>query len=65
MAQGLAGAFEVTTEEILEVPYAWFGSVEQICEKLEAARERWGVSYFVLQGNVDDMAPVVARLAGT
>jgi probable F420-dependent oxidoreductase len=65
MAAGLASAFSVTTEEILEVPYAWFGSVEQICDKLEAARERWGVSYFVLQGGMDDLAPVVSRLTGT
>jgi hypothetical protein len=60
-----ASALSVTTDEILEIPYAWFGSVEQICDKLEAARERWGVSYFVLQGGMDDMAPVVSRLTGT
>jgi probable F420-dependent oxidoreductase len=65
MAQGLAGAFGMTPEEVLEVPYAWFGTVDQICDKLQAARERWGVSYFVLQGDgMDAMAPVVARLAG-
>ncbi len=65
MAENLAGAFSVTTDEIMDVPYAWFGTVDQICDKLQAARERWGVSYFVLQGGMDDMAPVVARLAGT
>jgi probable F420-dependent oxidoreductase len=66
MAQGLAAAFSVTPEEILEVPYAWFGSVDHICEKLQAARERWGVSYFVLQRDaMEGMGPVVERLAGT
>ena len=66
MAEGLAGAFSVTPDEVLEVPYAWFGTVDEICDKLRAARERWGISYFVLQGDVmEAMAPVVAELAGT
>ena len=50
----------------LELPYAWFGTVEQICDKLRAARERWGISYFVMQKDgMEAMAPVVAQLAGT
>jgi hypothetical protein len=62
----LAGAFGITPEEAMEVPYAWFGSVGEICDQLRAARERWGISYFVLQNaNVDAMAPVVAELTGT
>jgi probable F420-dependent oxidoreductase len=66
MADGLAGAFGITADEVLEVPYAWFGTVDEICDKLRAARERWGVSYFVVQGDVmDTMQPVVAQLAGT
>jgi probable F420-dependent oxidoreductase len=66
MAEGLAGAFSVTADEVLEVPYAWFGTVGEICDKLRAARDRWGTSYFVLQGDVmDTMAPVVTELAGT
>jgi probable F420-dependent oxidoreductase len=66
MAEGLAGAFSITPDEVLEVPYAWFGTVGEICDKLRAARERWGVSYFVLQGDaMEGMAPVVAELAGT
>jgi probable F420-dependent oxidoreductase len=66
LAENLAGAFSVTPDEALELPYAWFGTVEQICDKLRAARERWGISYFVLQkDSMDAMAPVVAQLAGT
>ena len=66
MAEGLAGAFGITADEALELPYAWFGTVDEICDKLRAARERWGVSYFVLQKDaMDAMAPVVAQLAGT
>jgi len=66
MAENLAGAFGVTPEEALEVPYAWFGTVDGICDKLRAARERWGISYFVMQKDgMEAMAPVVAALAGT
>jgi probable F420-dependent oxidoreductase len=66
LAEGLAGPFSVTPDEVLEVPYAWFGTVDEICDKLQAARDRWGISYFVIQGDgIDAMAPVVARLAGT
>jgi probable F420-dependent oxidoreductase len=66
MAEGLAGAFSVSTDEVLEVPYAWFGTVDAICDKLRAARERWNISYFVVQGDaMEGMAPVVAALAGT
>jgi probable F420-dependent oxidoreductase len=66
LAEGLAGPFSVTPDEVLQVPYAWFGTVDEICEKLQAARDRWGISYFVIQGEgMEAMAPVVARLAGT
>jgi len=39
----------------------------EICADLEARRDRWGISYYVLQGEetMRAMAPVVARLAGT
>ena len=42
-----------------------FGSVEQICDTLVARREQLGVSYVtVAQRNMDEVAPVVAALAG-
>jgi hypothetical protein len=48
-----------------ELPHAFLGTVEEICEDLERRRERWGVSYFVVQGDrMDALAPVVDRLAG-
>ena len=66
LAENLAAAMSSTADEVLETPYAWFGTVEEICDKLRAARERWGLSYFVLQKDgMDAMAPVVAQLAGT
>jgi hypothetical protein len=60
---GLPGA---TAEHILANPYLLIGTHEHITEQLQRLRELYGISYFVV--TVDDMealAPVVARLAGT
>jgi hypothetical protein len=52
-------------DQIAESPHVLVGSVDQICEVLEARRARWGVSYYVVPPNaLDDFAPVVARMAG-
>ena len=65
-ATNIAPAFGITPEDALEVPLALTGSVDEMCEQLEARRERWGISYVVCQGGAaDTLAPVVARLAGT
>jgi probable F420-dependent oxidoreductase len=64
-AENLAAGFGMSGDLLYDVPYVWFGSVEEICESVEAARERWGVSYYVLGKDImDAMAPVVAKLAG-
>jgi len=63
----MAPFFQTTPEELAAYPHAWLGSVSQIAEDLIARRERWDVSYLVVQG-VDTMrsaAPIVARLTGT
>jgi probable F420-dependent oxidoreductase len=63
----LAPLFAMDAEGLAEYPHAWVGSIDQIVESLEAGRERWDASYFVLQGpdSMRAMAPVVARLAGS
>jgi hypothetical protein len=50
----------------LSNPYVLIGTHEHITEQLRRLRDLYGISYFVV--TVDDMealAPVVARLAGT
>jgi hypothetical protein len=40
------------------------GTVDQMVEDLQARRERWGISYYVIsEPYLDAFAPVVARLA--
>lgn len=61
-----APLFGLEPEGLEAYPHAWIGSADQIAEELEAGRERWDISYLVIQGadNMRSMAPVVARLAG-
>lgn len=52
-------------EVLAASPVVLHGSVEACVEKLMAIRERYGVSYVHLGGNLEAAAPLVARLAGT
>jgi probable F420-dependent oxidoreductase len=62
----LAGFFGTDSEQIHDVPLALIGSEDTIVDHLHARRERWGMSYVVVQADtLDAMAPIVARLAGT
>ena len=64
-AEAIGDRFGVSGAAILIHPHALIGSVESICETLRERRERFGISYVtVAQRSGDDMAPVVARLAG-
>ncbi len=62
----MAGLFGVTPEQVDEVPHVMVGSVASICDDLQARRERWDMSYVVVQADaLDAAAPIVAALAGT
>jgi hypothetical protein len=55
---------QVTPDEILQSPYVLIGTVDQMVEDLQAYRDRWGISYYVVhEPYMDAFAPVVARLA--
>lgn len=65
-AETMGKLFGLDAAAALEVPHALIGNVEQITDQIRARRERWGLSYWVIQGDaVDPFAPVVAELAGT
>jgi probable F420-dependent oxidoreductase len=64
-AEALAPERGLTPEQILASPYFLIGSIEGIIERLQALRERYGVSYIsVVPEDNEAFAPVVARLAG-
>ena len=55
---------ELTVQDVVDSPHLFIGSVERIVEKLTELRERLGISSFLV-GDLDQLAPVVERLAGT
>ncbi len=62
----MAGGFGLTPEEARRSPHALCGTVEQICDDLVERRETLGISAIGLSASsLDDMAPVIARLAGS
>jgi probable F420-dependent oxidoreductase len=63
--QVMTNAEALTEDDLLRSPHLAFGTVDEIITQFEAARERWGFSYFQLGGNDFDAAvPVVERLNG-
>jgi probable F420-dependent oxidoreductase len=55
---------ELTEDEVIAAPNIFIGSVDRLVEKFEELRERLGISSFMV-GEIDELAPVVERLAGT
>jgi probable F420-dependent oxidoreductase len=55
---------DLTVDEVLGSPHLYIGSIDALVDKIRDIRARLGVSSFML-GDVDELAPVVERLAGT
>ena len=55
---------EVPVDDFLASPQVFIGSVGGLVDKFRELRERLGISSFMV-GDVDTLAPVVERLAGT
>ncbi len=56
--------YELTEEEVIDSPHLFIGSVDRFVEKFEELRARLGISSFLV-GSLDELGPVVERLAGT
>lgn len=66
LAEALGPAFGLTAEEALSSPHALAGPVNQLIEKCQQRRDQFGISYVTVPVEaMDEMAPVVANLAGT
>lgn len=65
--EGTAAAMGLAPEDLDASPYAWVGEPAAVADQLRGARDRFGTSYFVIQGEAaaESVAPVVAELAGT
>ncbi|WP_426566150.1 TIGR03621 family F420-dependent LLM class oxidoreductase [Angustibacter sp. McL0619] len=58
------GGVDLTEREVLDSPHLFIGSHDRLVEKFSELRERLGISSFLV-GDLDQLAPVVERLAGT
>jgi probable F420-dependent oxidoreductase len=55
---------ELTEREVIDSPHLFIGSVDRFVEKFRELRERLGINSFLV-GSLDELGPVVERLAGT
>ncbi len=66
MVERVAPGFGMSATDVLESPHAVIGSTDQITEKLQERRDKFGFSYIVFSGDgFEALAPVVKKLAGT
>ena len=66
LATAMAPAFDTTPEEVLDSPVGLVGTVDEMIETIRRRRERWQMSYHVVNDDVmEQFAPIVAALAGT
>jgi probable F420-dependent oxidoreductase len=66
IAAVLAPGFDAEPRDVLEMPHFLIGTIDQLVEQLYERRERYGISYVIVPGEVAEaFAPVVERLAGT
>lgn len=69
-ADMIAGAMEIDAASLLASPHTLIGSIDYICDELQARRETYGISYVTVLDDgennmVEQFAPVVERLTGT
>ena len=65
IAKGMASAFGVDVDVALETPAALVGTIDEIVDEVERRRDRWQMSYVVVDENfLEAFAPVLDRLTG-
>ena len=55
---------DLTVDDVLESPHLFVSTIDGFVEKFRMLRERLGISSFMV-GDIDELAPVVERLAGS
>jgi probable F420-dependent oxidoreductase len=66
LAAAVGRGFGADPTEVLETPHFLIGTIDQIVMALRERRERYGISFVILPGEVaEEFAPVVERLSGT
>src|SRR4051794_21241404 len=55
---------ELTEQDVIDSPHIFIGSIDRFVEKFSELRERLGINSFLV-GSLDELGPVVERLAGS
>ena len=55
---------ELSEDDVINSPHVFIGSIDRFVEKFQELRERLGISSFLV-GGLEELGPVVERLAGT
>ena len=64
--EALAGGFGLTPDEARGTPHALCGTIDEIAEDLQERRDRFGISNIGMSASsMEDLAPLITRLAGT
>jgi len=63
------GTPNITAEEVAASPHVFVGTIEEIVEKLEMVRARWGINIINLDepygsGRFQEFIPIVGLMAG-
>jgi probable F420-dependent oxidoreductase len=56
--------YELTEEDVIRSPHIFIGSIDRFVEKFQELRDGLGISSFLV-GSLEELGPVVERLAGT
>jgi probable F420-dependent oxidoreductase len=66
VAGPLAAGLGAEASEVFEMPHFLIGTVDEVVDQLRQRRDRYGISYVIVPGEiVEAFAPVVELLAGT
>ena len=66
LAAAVGRGFGSGAADVLDTPHFLIGTIDQLVEALRERRERYGISFVILPGEVaDEFASVVERLTGT
>lgn len=64
-ARSGAAGMECSADDLLGSPFCLFGQVDEVADQLLRTRDELGISYFTIsQRHMEQMAPVVERVAG-
>jgi probable F420-dependent oxidoreductase len=65
VSERLANVDQVSEDDVLDSPHVAIGTVDQVVEQLEMARERWGFNYLqVSSTDAEAVAPLMEQLNG-